>query len=113
MTGNTALVEHGITTEASDLRAHVCPGECSIYVFPTKSGVVAVNSNQYAVVSAHQPNVEAVTAEGCWVPPDDISQCVRLSPRSAAWKAMRFSADDPCSEKGRKAVRFVKMIKSL
>ena len=110
MTGNTALVPHGILTENSHLRVHVCPKERRIYIFPTESGIKAIESNRYVVENAHQPGTDVVTARGCWVPADDIQCCICISPRGAAWEAMRFSDADSLSEKGRKALRFVKAI---
>lgn len=107
MTGNTTLVEHGIQSEGSDLRAHVCPLERAVYVFPTQSGVDAVNSNEYPVVPAHQAGTDAATAEGCWVPPEAITRCVCISPRKCAWDAARFQQEDQLQLKGEKAAKFV------
>jgi hypothetical protein len=36
---NTKLVDYGIQTEESDLRAHVCVNARQVYVYPTKKGV--------------------------------------------------------------------------
>lgn len=104
---NTALVEYGITTEQSDLRAHVCPRERMIYVFPTAAGVAAIETERYPLSDAHQKGTAIVTAQGCWVPPDDIESCLRISPRAATWDAMRFTEGDSAFEKGRKAAMLV------
>lgn len=108
MSGNVAMTEHGILNEGSDLRAHVCPRERRIYVYPTTKGAAAVQSDSYLLVPAHQNGVEGATAMGCWVPPDDIEECISISPREATWQAIGFRDDDGLGEKGRKALRLVK-----
>ena len=107
MSGNEVLVEHGILTEQSDLRAHVCPRERKVYVFPTQCGVDAVRGGDYPLFAAHQPGVDAVTAMGCWVPPDEIPYCLAVSPRSTTWKSLRFSDHDSLGTKGQKALSLI------
>lgn len=107
MTGNTVLVDYGIATEESHLRAHVCPRERVIFVFPTAAGVAAIETGRYQLADAHQRGTTVVTAQGYWVPPDDIESCLRISPRMATWEAMRFSEDDSPFDKGRKAATLV------
>ncbi len=104
---NQALVDHGIMTEQSDLRAHVCPRERMIYVFPTAAGVAAIETGRYQISSAHQKGTEIVTAQGYWVPPDEIESCLRISPRMVTWDAMNFAREDSLGEKGRKAAALV------
>lgn len=98
---------YGILTERSDLRVHVCPRERTVYVFPTASGVAAVQSGRYRALPAYQKGVKGPTAVGYSVPPEEIEGCLALSPRRVAWEAMDFRDFDPPGEKGRKAVRFV------
>ena len=101
------LVDHGIMTEQSDLRAHVCPRERMVYVFPTTAGVAAIETGRYQLSNAYQKGTEIITAQGYWVPPDDIELCLRISPRMATWDAMNFAKGDSLREKGRKAATLV------
>lgn len=103
--GNTTLVEHGIQTENSHIRVHVCPRERHVYIFPTICGVEAVMSNNYVVKPAHQQGTQAITAIGCWVPPMEIRKCICLSFRDCAWDEVRFSKGDDLSMKGAKALK--------
>jgi len=112
LTGNTTLVKHGIQTENSHLRVHVCPREKRVYVYPTECGVESVMSNRYPVDPAHQEDTQVVTAMGCWIPPMQIRKCVGLSFRDCAWDKMQFSDGDELSVKGTKALNLtLQMIK--
>lgn len=108
MSGNHVLIEHGITTEKSDLRCHVCPREQTVYIFPTEAGARAISEGNYPVHQAYQKGVSVPTAEGCWVPVEDIASCIAIRLRAVTWNSVGFSSADPLAEKGRKALRLVK-----
>lgn len=100
------LIRYGITTEKSDLRAHVSvTGKC-VYFFETVAAVDAIKNNPTArVVTASQPGVQGVTAVGVLMPPDRIAGCSRVEcPGLAVWDEV---GTDPwklsTSEKGRYA----------
>jgi hypothetical protein len=103
--GNTALVAYGIQTEQSDLRAHVCVKAQRIYVYPTRSGVAAVQSGRYRKAPAYTRDIQ--TAEGYLIPPDAIDGCVcwRIPPN---WFAdAHFDERATPTEKGARALWLV------
>lgn len=102
-----SLVDYGIHNENSHIRTHVCPVVRKVYVYPTKSGVQAIETQRYHRVLAYQEGVKSPTAEGYLVPPFDIERCVGMSFRDNVWEAIAFRADESTSEKGKKAVRLV------
>ena len=105
-----SLFEYGIQTEKSDIRTHVCPVVRRVYVYPTSSGLMVIESGCYPLVPGYQPGWSEPTAEGYLVPPDDIPCCVELKFRNTVWDHLNFRKDEDTSEKGRKAVRLVKMM---
>ena len=105
--GNIALVEHGIQTENSHIRAHVCPVAKVVYVFPTESAQSIIANNSYRLVNGYQSNIDVPTAQGYLVPPFDITKCVGILLRPSVWDYLCFSADDSLSEKGQKATRLI------
>lgn len=105
--GNTKLVEHGIQTEQSDLRAHVCPVACKVYVYPTKRGLEAIESERFPSVSGFQEGIKTATAKGYLVPPFEIKECIAIALRDEVWDYLRFSEQDTLPQKGKKAERLV------
>ena len=101
------LTDYGIHNEKSDVRAHVCPVARQIYVFPTTSGVEAIESGRYREVDGFQEGVEGRTASGFLVPPMDIAQVVRIGVRRGVWDHIRITASDSLPEKGGKSTRLV------
>ena len=98
-----ALFEYGIMTEQSDIRAHVSVVAQTIYVFPTKYGVSAIETHQPVLRSAGQPGVKGPTADGWLVKPDWITDLRRLRfPSWPHWEA--FTQDLSTSRKGAMAV---------
>lgn len=73
--GNTILVEHGITTERGDLRAHVGVLSGHVYVFSLEKARRLLDSNRYSLrdVITYINNTPIVTAQGYLVPLDDLS----------------------------------------
>ncbi len=74
MIGNTQLVDHGIQTEDSDIRAHVSVSNNTVYVFATKWAMMVLNSNKYDPIPVWS-NVNGnriQTATGYLVPIVDI-----------------------------------------
>jgi len=112
MPGNTSLIDHGIQTENSHLRVHVCPVVEKLYVYPTRRGIEAIHSGLFRKVNGYQKGIETATASGYLVPPFEIKECVALSVRSEVWDYLRFSETDHLTVKGKKAERLVlQMIK--
>lgn len=110
--GNTNLVEYGIQTEKSDLRAHVCVNARQVYVYPTKKGLEAIATGNFRKAPATQPGAAFVTAEGFLVPPSAIWGCI---PINAGWAMelagiVRFS--DSTTRKGEWAVTVVRHLLS-
>jgi len=99
------LVDYGIETEQSDIRAHVSVVNRSIYVFPTADGVAAVQGAIFPLRPAYQPDVEGATAEGWLVPIKRIQNLRRLSFQTFAWE--KFHPTMSTSEKGALAVECV------
>lgn len=105
--GNTTLLEYGIRTEQSDMRAHVCPVVRRVYVYGTAGGLAAIDTGTYREVPGYQANVPTPTARGYLVPPMAIPGCVGLELRSSVWDALAFVSSDGLSQKGGKALRLV------
>jgi len=106
--GNTALVDYGIQTEKSHIRAHVCPKARRVYVYPTPNGIEAIESGAYISRPGYQSGISMPTSLGYLVPPFDIAECVALAIRPDAWDYLNFSDEDSLTDKGNKAVRLVK-----
>ena len=102
---NTTLIKHGIQTEQSHLRAHVCPKAHKVYVFPTQAALDIMSAKQYRLVTARQPGIDIVTAKGYLVPPFDIEQCVAITLRPGVWDMISWS--DSTYWKGRQATILV------
>ena len=73
MLGNTTLVKNGIHTETSDLRVHVSMAMRSVYVFPTQTGIDAIDPTRHRKVPVHQNGIK--TAIGWLVRPEDMKGC--------------------------------------
>jgi len=101
------LVDYGIHNENSHIRAHVCPVVKKVYVYPTQSGIQAIETKHYPCVRGYQENVEFATAEGYLIPPFDIEKCIGLSFKDSVWEIIDFRASDHTSEKGNKAIKLV------
>lgn len=106
--GNTRLVEYGIHTEKSDIRAHVSVTTKSVYVYMTTSGVDAISNNDsYRKVPAYTGNI--ITAMGYLVPPADIPGCKRIViPNDLLQNAKLTNPKETTTAKGNKAVYIVK-----
>ena len=110
--GNTTLVEHGIHTEQSDMRAHVCVNAGVVCVFPTRLAVDHIMASNYRALPAYStlPNGQRiVTAKGYAVPAKNLP---RMTPVKATRliEAAAFSERDSTSEKGDKAVWVVQQL---
>lgn len=107
--GNSLLVEHGIQTEVSDLRAHVCVLAKRVYVFRTSTALqtldLGMQMGRYRQRSATQPGVNFATALGYAVPVRDL-QAIAVN---AGWLIglQQFEERDSTSAKGKKAVNVV------
>ena len=101
------LIEYGIHTEASDIRAHVSVVNKTIYVFQTKNGVKAVQDNVCYERLAYQPGINDATARGWVVNVSHIEDIRRL--KFSSWEHWGdFSDKLSTSQKGRLAVKCVR-----
>lgn len=99
------LVEYGIQTEKSDIRAHVSFANKAIYVFRTECGLEAVRSLGIETRNAYQPGSNVRTATGWPVPFDAIEDLRVVKFDWRYWDHYRF--DWPTPRKGRWAVACV------
>lgn len=105
MLGNTRLVDYGIQTEKSDIRAHVCVLAQACYVYETKKALPLAQSNRYHHRSVFTGSIK--TATGFAVPVVDIPECHTVNIPDSWMKKIGFSKYDNPSEKGEKAVKIV------
>lgn len=112
--GNTTLVEHGIQTEKSDLRAHVCVNARRVYVFPSSmaADLIETNGQKYKRAPAFTTiNGSSLrTAEGYIIPWRDIPYIREVNATSVIEhiiKTSGFGENESTSEKGNKAVAVV------
>lgn len=103
--GNTQLVEYGIQTERSDLRAHVCVVAKALYVYPTTAGIACLNNPQYREVEV--TTGAYVTARGRLVPPTAIEDCMLVPIPAALMARIDIQRTDKTTIKGRKATEIV------
>lgn len=104
MLGNTVLVNYGIQTETSDIRAHVCPVVKLVYLYKTSSGLNAINSHQYKTGEAYTNGI--VTGVGYLVPPSDIEGIISVGAPDYWWSF--FDRKQTTTKKGELAMRMVK-----
>jgi len=104
--GNTVLVEHGITTEDSDFRVHVCVLAERLYVFGSRETIEAVELGSYYEAPAFTGDIK--TATGWLVPPFDIDGVQEIELPEKAWPWISETEDCCTSEKGRRATILVK-----
>ena len=103
--GNTQLVQYGIQTERSDLRAHVCVTAKALYVYPTEAGIACVNNDKYREVEV--PTGAYITARGRLVPPTEIEDCMLVPIPDALMARIDIQRTDKPTVKGRKATEIV------
>lgn len=103
------LVEYGIQTEDSDIRAHVSVAAGKVYVFPTKPAVALVQSGKYPAKPAWQPGISYPTAKGYVVPWRDIPNIVPVA-ASRFIGEQNFSSGDSTTTKGEKASNVVEKL---
>lgn len=109
---NTKLVEYGIQTEQSDLRAHVCVNAQQVYVYPTRYGIEAITKGNFRKVTASQPGAAFITSEGYLVPPGLIWGCLPVNASWAMQKAGPIRYSDVPDRKGEWAVVVVRLLLS-
>jgi hypothetical protein len=103
---DVALFEYGIQTEGSDIRAHVSVVNQTIYVFPTRNGLEAVDRKPREERCACQPGVNGPTAVGWLVPVDEIADVRRV--KFTSWEGWtQFRPNLTTSRKGKLAVTCV------
>ena len=97
------LFEYGIHTETSDIRAHVSVVNKTLYVFPTRNGVQAIEQHDPPLRDAGQPGVIGRTAEGWTVKIEWINDMRRV--RYVSWpRWAEFNQDATTTQKGVLAV---------
>jgi len=100
------LFEYGITTERSDIRAHVSVVNRTIYVFQTHEGIRAIQSGAWPLRNASQPGVNGITADGWCVAAEAIGDLRRI--KFVSWEGWtQFRRDLSTSRKGELAVMCV------
>ena len=99
------LFEYGIQLERSDVRVHVSPATCSLYVFSTviAQKLLDMRGAEFPERSAYQPGIEYVTAIGKLVPCHEMPQLRMVTLKDYAWWR-KFNRTDPTTRKGRMAV---------
>lgn len=107
VTGNTKLVNYGIQTEDSDLRAHVCVASGKVYVYKTEDGAQLVKRLPPSRLRQTWSN-GYVTAEGYPVKPNEIKSCSCVDIPELVWSHINFSRNDNPTVKGQKAIAVVR-----
>lgn len=107
--GRSSLIEYGIASEGSDIRAHVTIPGRQIVVFRTADMKALVEANNWPRVGASQPGVNGrTTGIGHLVPITAIEPVCIIRSAACPWHKwshwMRMDTD----EKGRVAVSIVK-----
>lgn len=100
--GNSTLVDYGIQTEGSSLRAHVCVIVQRIYVYPTACGIQAIKTGKYTARPVYTGAIQ--TATGYAVPWNEIPRCVSVGVPNWLMSRAAFDEDDTTTKKGEKAV---------
>lgn len=103
------LVEYGLPTEDSDIRAHVSVVAGKVYVFPTKPAAELCKNGKYPSKLAYQPGVSYATARGYVVPWMDIPNIVPVA-ASRFIGEQNFRESDSTSAKGEKAANVVEKL---
>jgi hypothetical protein len=80
-----ALVDYGIQTEQSDIRAHVSPQARRVMVYRTAAMLDLLSGRRYREASASQEGVEGITARGFLVPVEDVPDLRVLHFESYPW----------------------------
>lgn len=108
METNYKLVDYGIYTEQSDLRAHVGPLAKTIYVYKTTAMIEFIDSNKsrYITKPAYQPGFDKPTATGYCIPIVDVPWVRRCQFISYDWDLFP-PASASTSEKGDAAIKVV------
>lgn len=106
--GNTQLVQYGIQTERSDVRAHVCVTAKSLYVYPTANGIACLDNPRYREVNV--PTGSFITARGRIVPPTAIDGCMLVPIPVDILARIPILRTDTPTVKGRKATEIVAML---
>ena len=106
MNAPAELFEYGIQTEKSDVRAHVSVVNKTIYIFPTKNGLEAIERNKPPMADAGQPGVVGRTATGWLVKLEWIEDLRQL--RFHSWRGWElFRPSMSTTEKGQLAIQCV------
>jgi len=100
------LVEHGIFTENSNIRAHVSPTAREIFVFKTADMVKEITENKYVIRPAFQNGVNGKTADGYLVPWKPLLFIRTVQGAKTQWW-QNFAETDSLTVKGQKAVKLV------
>lgn len=102
----TELVEYGIQSEKSDIRAHVCAKDKTVYVFPTANGLEAIRRYAPLLRPATQPGVDGITALG-WLVKKEWIMDLRIIRFHWRWWG-HFKPNFSSSRKGKFAVACVR-----
>ena len=97
---------HGIQSEGSELRAHVCPRPNMLYVFPREAGYAAVDNNRLVACYQRIGGVDTISGTSWLVRPSEIEGLVKVK---IEWSRMGefFDKSKTTSDKGRLAEQCV------
>ncbi|MHA2377488.1 MAG: hypothetical protein ACXAB9_15140 [Candidatus Thorarchaeota archaeon] len=104
--GNTSLVRYGIQDYSCDLMIHVAVEARKVYMYPTESGKIAIDSGKYRTAPAFINGIQ--TARGYLVPPGKIEGCKWFDIPDDLLNKYRFEYSASTSIKGNKAEQLVK-----
>jgi hypothetical protein len=106
------LVDYGIHTEGSDIRAHVGVLARKVYVFPTAEGLDLINTGRYSLITGSQPGVNGDTFAGYRVPTRDFPNLRVL--RYESWQGWEeFGPRQDSKSTAEKGARAVDVVLSL
>lgn len=102
---NTKLIQHGIQTEDSDIRAHVSVSDNSVYVFSTKKAVDVISRNKFKETPVYSDvkgsNIQ--TATGYLVPVKILKPRIIRAQEIIAGAGFVAGGYSSTSDKGKKA----------
>jgi hypothetical protein len=106
--GNTTLVEYGVQTEQSDLRAHVCVLAKKVYVYRTEAGAaIAKERKLRGMPPKNVVTHNIITAQGYPVGIPFIPGVLSVDIPPEWLRDVNFQPTDSTSAKGMKAVSIV------
>lgn len=100
------LIDYGIQSEQTHLRAHVCVVAQQVYIYPTVDGIRACESGRYPLRPAYTGKTR--TAEGYVIPPGAIDRMMRIAIHPTFFDHFPIRTDDTTSQKGTQATAIIR-----